>query len=167
MKNLSTLVFLFLSPLLSWASCDSVKHLSVDQWDVLKASYDYGEAHNLSYTLAAIAWKESGAGKWKINLQDPSASVFHISIKNALTYLNIEDTPFNRNRVAATLIEDFDLAASFAVTTLQYWGEVHQNNWRLAVASYNAGWNVDAGEGYAEDIANRVEVLKSCQWRDI
>jgi hypothetical protein len=118
----------------------------------------------MAYSLAAIAWKESSAGKYMINLQDPSAGVFHITINNALVYLKWKDTNFNRNRAAQLLIQDFQLAANFAMINLQFWKDQHGNNWNRIWASYNAGHSWKNGRKYAKDIASKVRKIRLCGW---
>jgi len=107
------------------------------------------------------------AGKYLINLQDPSAGVFHITINNALVYLKWEDTSFNRNRAAQLLIQDFQLAADFAMINLQFWKDQYGGNWSKIWASYNAGWDWKNGKGYSKDIKSKIQRIKMCRWASI
>ena len=138
--------------------------LTDNQMGVMYKAYQAGKEHDMAYSLAAIAWKESSAGKYMINLQDPSAGVFHITINNALVYLKWKDTNFNRNRAAQLLIQDFQLAANFAMINLQFWKDQHGENWSKVWASYNAGWNWKNGRKYSQDIANKIRMIKLCGW---
>lgn len=138
--------------------------LTEPQIKTLHKSYQAGKAKDMAYSLAAIAWKESSAGRYMINLQDPSAGPFHITIDNAINYLKWDDTNFNRNRVAQMLIEDFHLSAEFAMINLQFWKDLHKDNWFRIWASYNAGYRWQNGEDYAHDIARKVQKIKLCRW---
>jgi hypothetical protein len=138
--------------------------LTDNQMGVMYKAYQAGKEHDMAYSLAAIAWKESSAGKYMVNLQDPSAGAFHITINNALVYLKWEDTNFNRNRAAQLLIEDFQLAANFAMINLQFWKDQYGSNWTKIWASYNAGYNWKNGVKYSQDIARKIKKIKLCGW---
>lgn len=139
--------------------------LTERQIETVHKSYVAGKEKDMAYSLAAIVWKESSAGRYMINLQDPSAGPFHITIDNALVYLKWKDTNFNRNRAAQMLIQDFQLSAEFAMINLQFWKDQYKNNWFRIWASYNAGYNWKNGEDYAHDIARKVQKIKLCSWR--
>jgi hypothetical protein len=135
-----------------------------EQKESLRASYEFGYPADLGYTLAAIEWQESVAGKYKINLQDPSAGAHGISI---MTYMSrhkdeITNTPFNRNRVAQMLIDSHTLSCREALDELLDWQRVHNNNWSKIVRSYNAGysWNGPQAQKYLTAIRAKIKVLK-------
>jgi len=112
------------------------------QKQVLKRAYEIGLPFNMGYTLAAIAWQESMAGKYLINLQDPSAGVFHNNLNSVMRrHHEIPDTPFQRNRIAQRLIEDIDFSGAEALAELEYWKNVHgEGKWFLIWQSYNGGF---------------------------
>lgn len=148
-------------------ACEALEKagLDFDQKLVLRHSFEYGRPYDLSYSLAAIAWKESSGGRYRINLQDPSAGIHMITIRNAMVYSGERDTAFNRNKLAQMLVNDPNLSAGYAVVNLQFWQKVHGNDWRQVVASYNAGYSgSQAGQRYAEDIAEKVNVIRKCNW---
>lgn len=138
--------------------------LSSHQIETLHKAYVLGEKQDMGYSLAAIAWKESSGGRYLINLQDPSSGVFHVTIDNALSYLKLKDTPFNRNRVAQMLINDFVLSSDLAMNNLQFWKNMYGDNWIKIWASYNAGYNWKAGLHYSYDVAHKIELIKLCHW---
>jgi hypothetical protein len=163
------LVILLSIPFVSGASVHSCPTLTAEgfterQVRVMYRAFQIGKQKDMSYSLAAIAWKESSAGKYMINLQDPSFSVFHITIDNALVYLKWEDTNFNRNRAAQLLIEDFQLAAEFAMINLQFWKDNYGSNWHKIWASYNSGYNWSNGVEYSNDVASKIQKIKLCNW---
>jgi len=134
------------------------------QVSIMYQAFQIGKQKDMSYSLAAIAWKESSAGKYMINLQDPSAGVFHITMINALAYLKWENTNFNRNRAAQLLVEDFQLSAEFAMINLQFWKDHYGNNWHKIWASYNSGYNWSNGVEYSNDVASKIQKIKLCNW---
>lgn len=138
--------------------------LNQKQSFVVEQSIKLGEPFDLSNSLAAIAIVESGAGKWLVNLQDPSAGVYHININTAMKRSpNKIDSNFTRNLMAQRLIEDQKFAAGFAIAELLYWKNYHHGNWNKVWASYNAGFNYDssAGKRYARKIVNTIKCLKN------
>jgi hypothetical protein len=163
------LIVILSIPFVSEASVHSCPALTAEgftdtQVSVMYESFQIGKQKDMSYSLAAIAWKESSAGKYMINLQDPSAGVFHITMINALAYLKWENNNFNRNRAAQLLVEDFQLSAEFAMINLQFWKDNYGNNWHKIWASYNAGYNWSNGVEYSNDIVTKIQKIKLCNW---
>lgn len=148
-------------------TCDALSQegLSNRQVEVLHQAFQAGAPKDMSYSLAAIAWKESSAGRYLMNLQDPSAGVFMVTIENAIGYLKWKDTPFNRNRMAQLLMEDFDLAAEFAMINLQFWVDQYGNDWRTIWKRYNGGYSdSERSVKYSRDIARKISVIAECDW---
>lgn len=135
-------------------------HLSKSQITILKQACTAGISDNLCLTLSSIAWQESDLGLYQINLQDPSAGIYHIKISTAMSYLNpkIRNTPFNRNRVAMWLINYPKWAAKLAIAQLKFWLKYWRGNWFEAVGSYNGGYR--SNKEYARDIVKRVRFLR-------
>jgi hypothetical protein len=167
-KAILTVILLSI-PFVSNASVHTCPALAAEgftdaQVSVMYRSFQVGKQKDMSYSLAAIAWKESSAGKYMINLQDPSAGAFHVTMMNALAYLKWDNTNFNRNRAAQLLIEDFKLSAEFAMINLQFWKDLHGDNWFRIWQSYNAGHNYSNGTDYANDIVTKIQKIKLCNW---
>ena len=140
-------------------------NLSVKQYQVLDFSFYEGRKHDLGYTLAAIALKESNLGEWVINLNDPSAGDYHVTIDKVLKHKGWVDTPFNRNRAASELIHNKHLSADLAINELLYW-QRRLEGWDNAVRAYNAGnrWKSSRGAKYLADIETNIRKIKECQW---
>ena len=141
--------------------------LSEPQLDVIRFSYSYGLEYDFGYTLAAIALKESNAGRWKVNLQDPSGGLYHVTIDKVLQMNGWEDTTFNRNRAMQILIDDDIISAKIAVEELQMWKDHNSGVWLDTWASYNHGWggpNTDRGKAYAQDIRQLIQKIQYCGW---
>lgn len=151
----------------SWNGC----RLSESQRSVLEFSYSYGSEFGIGMTLAAIAMQESRLGDVNVNIQDPSASPFHITLDKYLRYRGWPDTNYNRNRAAHNLITDIYSGAHLATEEVLYWYNRHSNvsgheRWRRTWASYNAGnrWNGSQGQTYATSITNNIRHIRECGW---
>lgn len=145
--------------------------LTLEQQEVARTAYKLGKNFNYGYTLVAIAWKESQFGIYMINLQDPSAGVFHNNINTVMKrhkedYL---DTSFQRNLIAQMLIDNIFFAAAEALSELEYWEELHKDMLNIETraylkiwASYNGGYsyNNDRPKAYAQSIRKRIIIIK-------
>jgi hypothetical protein len=158
---------LALSAKLATASeCTARTELSQQQMSVLRQAYDLGRQHDLSYSLAAIAWKESSAGKWLVNAQEASYGPFQILLKTAVARTKRDGqtmSGFEQNMLATKLL-DIKFSSSYAIQELEYWQGIHGNNWRAIYASYNGGWNhkKPLPQAYAQDIITKMQRLKGC-----
>lgn len=139
-----------------------LRAMSDEQRYTLMKAFAYGAPYDLGYTLAAIAWQESQAGSVPVNITDPSFGPFHCRMDTVMRRVALTDTPYNRNRIAARLLNDFEFAASMAVAELQYWQRVRHGKWRRMVRSYNAGYNEDSkdAEAYVAKIIKKVKALR-------
>ena len=155
-------LLLLLLPLIVWsASLKELRNLSPTQLSILHQSIDYGKQHNLSYALAAIAWKESNFGKYLVGRTTPDYGVFQINI---YTYSRrykdrIAQSGLSRKQVISMLTNSFEVGAEGALAELQFWSK--SRKWRHSVESYNDGTHISAtGKRYGADIAKRVNLLK-------
>lgn len=64
------------------------------------------------------------------------------------------------DRQTINFIMNREVSAFYAVDELVYWLDVRNGNIRLALASYNAGWNYKAGLGYADEVLKKANHLK-------
>lgn len=131
--------------------CVSVENLSLDQQEIILYAYNYGKAYNLGYTLAAIAWHESCAGEYRLNIADPSAGIYHALIPTVLRrYKMLSDNGFNRNVIASLLINDDEFASKVAIDELMYWEKTRNGNWKDMIKSYNKGFLWEKSQKYNE-----------------
>ena len=140
--------------------------LSDEQLDVVRFSYAQGEPHDVGWTLAAIAIKESNAGLWVVNLQDPSAGYYHVTTDKVVAALGWDSTLFNHNRAAARLIRDREFSAQLAIQELLFWRQA-TNTWLDVWASYHRGGrgpNLQQGILYAQDIRGIIAKIQTCGW---
>jgi len=143
-------------------SCNQLNNLAPSQRLVLENAFVNGLSVDFGFTLAAIAFEESKAGLWNINFQDPSAGVFHTSLRSVLQRLNMKDTSFNRNLIGQRLIDDETFASKMAIKELRFWQKVHNGDWMKMYESYNAGYGKNPK--YATRIRSNIRTLVSCKF---
>lgn len=140
-KKILILLFI-ISNIFALSPSQEYKLFSDKQKQVLKEAYRLGEPFNVGYTLSAIAWQESSCGLFLVNMQDPSAGVFHNNIKSVLRRHDIPETNFQINHMAQRLIDDMEFSASEALAELEFWQTIHgKNSWFLIWQSYNGGFS--------------------------
>ncbi|WP_120946055.1 MULTISPECIES: hypothetical protein [Helicobacter] len=150
------------------AECNDPLKFNDQQKEVLVYAYRYGFKQNLGYELAAIAWKESCAGMYRINFGDPSAGIYHAYIPNVLKLYNERDTRFMQNVYGDLLIRDKAFASKVALDTLISWRRTHKGDLKNMIKSYHKGlrWqksdylNQSADE-YYQDILAKIKILQS------
>lgn len=138
--------------------------LTKQQETVVRFSYAYGDPHDYGYTMIAIAMQESRLGKWRLNLDDPSAGTYHTTLDKGLKKLGWANNPYNRNRVAQMMIDDEFFAAELALETIIWWDAYHKGDWRSVVSSYNGGFR--GNPAYVDMIAKNIQTIKRCGWLD-
>lgn len=119
---------------------------------IMAKTYMIGLQNDLELTLMAIAWQESKAGKYLMNLSDPSFGVFHIVPKG---------NDWEKSREAERLM-DFEYSISKTIEILEYWKKYHKGNWQNTIKSYNAGYNYNSkkADQYLSHIQAKVRVLR-------
>lgn len=152
---------------------EELETLTPQQYAVLMYSLETGKEHNLGYTLAAIAWKESSFGKNKVNQNDGKhgsygshqillTSAVGFLRENKIVNVDLKDKA-SKDILIEYLTKDEEVSMRFALEELKYWHKRHKGNYKKMIASYNAGnagINSTAGEKYANDVAYRVKLLQ-------
>ena len=133
---------------------------------LLLTTFKKAKQFDLQYTMSAILWKESLMGKFPINLRDPSYGPFHALLTTVAKRQKV-NTNWSKSRLAEKLLFDFNFAFEQARIELNYWVKYHTKkqkkiNYRLVVASYNAGYNCrgKCGQRYVTDIFIRMQAIK-------
>ncbi|MFA9372906.1 transglycosylase SLT domain-containing protein [Poseidonibacter sp.] len=159
-KKVILIVLLFITNI--YASNFDAKRLSAKDISTLKEIKEYGKEHGLSYSLMAIAIKESSIGKFLVNVDSKDYGLYQANIKTVVSRHNVKNTPWNRNRYAMRLVTDFQFATKNAIAELTYWKKIHKNDWRKVWGSYNGGWkyNSKRARKYSQDIASIIKQLK-------
>ena len=145
-----------------FASDFDIKNLTAQDIKTLKEIKATGKDQGLSYSLMAIAIKESGVGKYLVNVDTKDYGMYQANIKTVISRQNAPDTSWNRNVYAMKLITDLPFATKNAIDELTFWQKVHNNNWTKVWGSYNGGWkyNSDSAKQYSKDIALIIRELK-------
>lgn len=106
------------------------------------------EPHGFSTTIKTIIYLESRNGLYPINLNDPACGITHINLNTYMRRHKLKDTPFNRNKACADLINSQEWAILNALQELLFWQKVHcasgdctTAQFKNVVKSYNTGWN--------------------------
>lgn len=148
--------------------CVEPKNFNKNQKQVILKALKYGAKSGFGYTMAAIAWKESCAGEYRVNFADPSAGIYHAHIPGIIKKHKQKDSNFMRNMVGELLMRDDEFASQSALEELTYWHKVRKGNWYEVIKSYNKGfsWEKDRerdkmAQEYFEDIAKRVKALQT------
>ena len=148
-----------------FASDFDINNLTPQEIKTLKEIKAHGKENGLSYSLMAIAIKESGLGKYLVNVDTKDYGLYQANIKTVINRENAPDTSWNRNVFAMKLISDFQFATKNAIEELTYWQKVHNNDWSKVWSSYNGGWkyNSDTARQYSKDIASIIRELKKVE----
>lgn len=147
------------------------------QLDNLHYAYSFGEQfqkngkfkehqhrydnNGLGYIMAALAWQESSAGT------NTAKGKGHHAYGMFQNYL-----PTLRERVKQVgwkmsdeeivrMVKSRKNSATWAYVELSYWLDRHKGDMRKAIASYNAGNKWKAGNGYASQVIEKANYLKS------
>lgn len=136
--------------------------LSQKDMETLKQIKKEGEQYGLSYSLMAIAIKESSLGRYLVNVDSRDYGIYQANIKSVIRRHNVKDTSWNRNKFAMKLISDFRFATKNAIAELNYWKKIHNNDWKKVWGSYNGGWkyNSKTAKEYSRQIASIIRQLK-------
>lgn len=136
--------------------------LSKQDIETLKEIKKQGQKHGLSYSLMAIAIKESSLGRYLVNVDSRDYGLYQANIKTVISRHKVKNTSWNRNRYAMRLISDFQFATKNAIAELTYWRKVHNNDWRKVWSSYNGGWKYKSkrAQRYSREIASIIRKLK-------
>ncbi|RDU59620.1 hypothetical protein CQA63_05940 [Helicobacter marmotae] len=147
--------------------CVMPKDFNKNQKQVILKAFKYGAKSGFGYTMAAIAYKESCAGEYRVNFADPSAGIYHAHIPGILKKHKQKDSNFMRNMVGELLMRDDEFASQSALEELSYWHRVRKGNWYEVIKSYNKGfsWEKDKERDkmaleYVEDIIKRIKALQ-------
>ncbi len=141
--------------------CKELNNFNRSQVYNLYKSYERGVQDDLGYTLAAIAWRESSAGKYRVNYNSKDYGLYGISVH---TIQRLEDTNNYYKTVEhiQEVVHNDEKGAQYALETLRWNLKYHQGNWRKAVMHYNAGNKWWLGKDYIKDISLKVQFLKTC-----
>lgn len=116
----------------------------------------------MKYTLMAIAIKESSLGKKQINNISNDYGLFQSNIKSVIRRQKVEDNLHNRIFFANKLLYDVGFSTANAIVEIDYWRNIHKENWVRVWSSYNVGWRFNSNTGvlYAHSIFDIIKKLR-------
>ena len=141
-----------------------LEKLTEEQYQVMLGIMHYGDEYELGMTLAAIAWKESGFGKFNMNLGDGeygSFGPFHIRLDYAAKRHN-KTSDWSRSRLAERLLYDLEFATKEAANVLKSFKN-KKCNYSCSLARYNGGYTAHKNSkalDYAKDVKKRVKAIE-------
>jgi len=163
MKKIIITFMLIFGLVVNGLCASNFNDLNGKQKQLLQWAYEHGKEYNIGYTLAAIMWQESFVGDKivKVNLQDPSAGLWHKNVMYACKEHDIDPNGLNLNKMAQKLINDDEFAMLIAMADIMMWLEKRDGDWFSAWASYNGGGYYDSqkAQNYAKNINKKVSIL--------
>lgn len=117
--------------------CSKWYDLSSEQRYRLQWAYSYGEQYNLGWTMSAIAWHESNAGKYKINTKSSDYGIFQVNIQTSSDILGVSGY-WNKQALITKMVVDDEFNAYLALHVLQHFQKTRKS-WKSVVRSYNEG----------------------------
>jgi hypothetical protein len=134
--------------------------LTIQERSNLVKTFVRGIPYDLSYTLTAIALKESTAGRYYYNINNKYSIDVGIFQINSAEYLRRQALEINRWNTSRALEElrDYETNFSEAILTLMSCIKKANGDWKKAWGYYNQ-WGNGGNKEYSEDIYNIIQVL--------
>lgn len=135
--------------------------LSDEQWNVLYQAYDTGASHDLGHTMMAIAFKESSAGKYRINLNTHDFGVMQNNIKTAKIRRGVKGY-YSTMALVSEIVRNDQLSMDLALEELLYWRDDRGLSWRNTVSAYNNGNAYNKGTEHLDQMIPIVRMFMNC-----
>lgn len=142
-------------------------NLSKSQIDVLHSSYESGKHYDLGYTMAAIALKESSAGKHLINPYTSDYGVYQGNYKTICNQSGVSGLACSFE--VQSVVQDISVAQKHALTTLMYFKNYYDrrisvNNYQMMIRSYHSGFSPFSADADLYWVKYRVnfKIIKKC-----
>lgn len=123
-------------------------------------AYNRYDNKGLGHIMAAIAWQETSA------IDDLPTKKGHHAYGLFQNYIKTVKSKHKQRGVVMddqeliNFISNREVSAVYAMDELSSWLKIRKGNIRLALASYNAGWNYKKGLGYADAVLAKAAHLK-------
>lgn len=135
--------------------------LSEEQWKVLYQAWDKGAAYNLGHTMMAIAFKESSAGKYRINLNTHDFGVMQNNIKTAKVRRGVKGY-YATMALVSEIVRNDELSMNLALEELLYWRDDRKLSWRNTISAYNNGNAYNKGTKHLDEMIPIVRMFMNC-----
>lgn len=140
--------------------CKPLHDLSDDQWDALYLAAETGAPHGLEHTLMAVVFKESTAGKFKINPESGDYGLAHNNIRTAMTRTN-KHGYWAKRQLMTELVTNDQLSLDLAVEELLYW-QGRTQSWVGMVSAYNQGNDYDVLSTHTLKMRELTRMMMDC-----
>lgn len=162
---LAALILLSCQPAYS-AECTTKQQETLDklddaQWSVLYHAYDTGAEHDLGHTMMAIAFKESSAGKYRVNLNTHDFGVMQNNIKTAKARRGVTGY-YATMALVSDIVRNDQLSMDLALEELLYWRDDRKLSWRNTVSAYNNGNAYNKGTQHLDEMIPLVRMFMNC-----
>ena len=141
--------------------------MSNEQITILGRAYVAGLDHDLAETMRAICWQESSCGYDLENEEDGTEGSYgYFGANPVIVATRVFKTwrkrpTDNQIQVCKNALMGFEYGAEQCVLELQHWlKEYLPGEWSKVWASYNSGYNLRDGKGYARDIKDKIMFLR-------
>ena len=162
-------ILLTVAPFFAAASAQCPQ-FDAGQIETLQRSYDLGKPHDLGLTLAAIALKESSAGKYVINAVSADYGVYQSNYKTLCKQAGVYHDNFLCNQEVGRVVNNIEKAAEHALKTLQYWQGYHTKRsleglvYENTIRSYHEGFGFQTpkADDYYKKYKTAFYTIKQC-----
>lgn len=140
---------------------EKCKIFTEEQRETMQKAFQAGAEKDYSWTLAALTWQETSAGKYPVNWKDPSFGPFQNNIRTVAKRYGAKNS-VEEFALAERLMTDFEFAAGAAMAELEYWDNYHKGDYKKMLASYNNGWawESERAQKYKDDVIAKLKYLK-------
>lgn len=163
---------MFFSALSLGQECSSLDELDLLQKSNLQRAYLAGQPYDYGYTLAAIAWQESSAGKFRLNVSSNDLGMYQINANTANRVMGVTNH-YKKLELHQQLIYDDVLGAYIAISVLDHFRKdriLTKKVYDEILMSYNTGYkwkkdkkSFDKANLYKDNVVNKVRVLMNCK----
>lgn len=163
---------MFLSALATGQECSSLEGLDLLQKSNLQRAYLAGQPYDYGYTLAAIAWQESSAGRFRLNLSSNDLGMYQINANTANKVMGVTNH-YKQLELHQQLIYDDRLGAYIAISVLEHFRKdrpLTKVVYDEIIMSYNTGYGwkkdkkvLDKATRYRDNLTQKVKTLIQCK----
>lgn len=111
--------------------------------------------------MMAIAFKESSAGKYRINLNTHDFGVMQNNIKTAKARRGVTGY-YATMALVSEIVRNDELSMDLALEELLYWRDSRKLSWRNTISAYNNGNAYHKGTKHLDEMIPIVRMFMGC-----
>ena len=111
--------------------------------------------------MMAIAYKESSAGKYRINLNTHDFGVMQNNIKTAKARRGVKGY-YATMALVSEIVRNDELSMDLALEELLYWRDDRNLSWRHTISAYNNGNAYNKGTEHLDQMIPIVRMFMNC-----